>query len=158
MTAPEILAQFPARSALVVGDICLDRRCSYDPAASEPPRETGILRTAVVSTEVTPGAGGTVANNLAAQGVGRVAVLGVLGNDGFGYELRQALAGRVIDSRLLVVVPGLQTFTYTKVINAETGVEDSRAWISSVPGRSRRRSRRSWWSGSGRKPAPTTSS
>ena len=124
MTASTILMQLPTRSALVVGDICLDRWCSYDPAASEPSRETGIPRKAVVSTEVTPGAGGTVANNLAALGVGRVDVLGVVGDDGFGYELRQALAVRGIDSRLLVTVPGLQTFTYTKVINAQTGVED----------------------------------
>lgn len=124
MTTPEILAQLSGRSALVVGDICLDRWCSYDPVASEPSRETGIPRTAVVSTEVTPGAGGTVANNLAALGVGRVAVLGVLGEDGFGHELRHALSARRIDPRLTVTVPGLQTFTYTKVINARTGVED----------------------------------
>ncbi len=124
MTTAEILARLAARSALVVGDICLDRWCTYDPAASEPSRETGIPRNAVVSTEVTPGAGGTVANNLAALGVGRVAVLGALGDDGFGYELRQALAARRIDARLLVQVPGLQTFTYTKVINAQTGSED----------------------------------
>ena len=81
MTAAEILARLPARSALVVGDICLDRWCCYEPAASEASRETGIPRTAVVSTEVTPGAGGTVANNLAALGVGRVAVLGAVGNE-----------------------------------------------------------------------------
>ncbi len=124
MTTSEILAQLPARSALVVGDICLDRWCTYDPAASEPSRETGIPRTAVVSTEVTPGAGGTVANNLAALGVGRVAVLGAIGGDGFGCELREALAARRIDSSLLVTAPGLQTFTYTKVINAQNGVED----------------------------------
>jgi rfaE bifunctional protein kinase chain/domain len=135
MTTSTVLAQLPARSALVVGDICLDRWCSYDPAASEPSRETGIPRTAVVSTEVTPGAGGTVANNLAALGVGRVAVLGAVGDDGFGYELRQALAARRIDSHLLVTVPGLQTFTYTKVINAQTGVEDQRRidFINSRP-------------------------
>ena len=65
MTTAEILAQFPKLSALVVGDICLDRWCAYDPSASEPSRETGIPRLAVVRTEATPGAGGTVANNLA---------------------------------------------------------------------------------------------
>jgi bifunctional ADP-heptose synthase (sugar kinase/adenylyltransferase) len=65
-----------------------------------------------------------VANNLAALGVGRVAVLGAIGGDGFGYELREALAARRIDSHLLVTEPGLQTFTYTKVINRQTGVED----------------------------------
>ncbi len=124
MTTAEILAELPARSALVVGDICLDRWCSYDPAASEPSRETGIPRMAVVYTEVTPGAGGTVANNLAALGVGRVAVLGAVGDDGFGYELRRALTARRIDSQLLVTAPGLQTFAYTKVINARRGVED----------------------------------
>src|SRR6185312_16257653 len=90
MTTAEILSALPRLSALVVGDICLDRWCGYDPAASEPSRETGIPRTAVVTTEVTPGAGGTIANNLAAMGVGRVAVLGAIGNDGFGWELSDA--------------------------------------------------------------------
>ena len=98
MTVAEILAQFPRLSALVVGDICLDRWCTYDPATSEPSRETGIPRTGVVSTEITAGAGGTVANNLADLGCGRVAVCGVVGDDGFAYELRQALSRRKIDA------------------------------------------------------------
>ena len=54
MTIAETLAQFPKLAALVVGDICLDRWCTYDPAASEPSRETGIPRLGVVHTEVTP--------------------------------------------------------------------------------------------------------
>jgi len=124
MTTAEILAQFPSLSALVVGDICLDRWCTYDPAASEPSRETGIPRIGVVHTEVTPGAGGTVANNLAALGVGRVGVLGAIGQDGFGMELAQALGARGISSELCVCTPAIQTFTYTKVINARTGIED----------------------------------
>ena len=78
MTTTEILSSFPSLSVLVVGDICLDRWCTYDPAAAEPSRETGIDRIAVVKTMVTPGAGGTVANNLAALGAGRVAVLGAV--------------------------------------------------------------------------------
>jgi bifunctional ADP-heptose synthase (sugar kinase/adenylyltransferase) len=78
----------------------------------------------VVRTEVTPGAGGTVANNLAAFGVADVAVLGVVGADGFAWELRQALAARGIDGALLLEVAELQTFTYTKLINQQTGDED----------------------------------
>jgi len=109
---------------LVAGDICLDRWCSYDPAAAEPSRETGIPRIGVVSTEVTPGAGGTVANNLAALGIGRVAALGAAGDDGFGYELARALGERGIDSSLLVRSEKIATFTYTKVINGDTGIED----------------------------------
>jgi len=124
MTVQEILNGFRSRTALVVGDICLDRWCTYDPALSEPSRETGIPRLAVVSTQVTPGAGGTVANNLAALGVGRVAVLGAMGEDGHGAELLSALADRGIDAGMLITAPGTQTFTYTKLINGATGVED----------------------------------
>ncbi|MCS6954181.1 MAG: PfkB family carbohydrate kinase [Bryobacterales bacterium] len=124
MTAAEILRVIPRLSALVVGDICLDRWCLYDPAVEEPSRETGIPRIGVVATEVTPGAGGTVANNLAALGARRVAVLGITGDDGFAFELRRALQQRGIQSDLLVKQVGLQTFTYTKLINRNTGVED----------------------------------
>ncbi|HEX3748514.1 MAG TPA: PfkB family carbohydrate kinase [Bryobacteraceae bacterium] len=123
MTTAEILAAIPKLSTLVVGDICLDRWCTYDPSTSEPSRETGIERIGVVRTEVTAGAGGTVANNLAALGCGRVAVLGAIGEDGFGLELARALADRGI-SDLCVRAAAMQTFTYTKVINGETGIED----------------------------------
>ena len=124
MTTAEILAAFPKLSALVIGDICLDRWCTYDPETAEPSRETAIPRTGVVSTEATPGAGGTVANNLEALGVGRVAVLGAIGDDGFGYELSGALALRGISAELLVRSGKMQTFTYTKLINGATGIED----------------------------------
>jgi rfaE bifunctional protein kinase chain/domain len=124
MTAAEILRELPNRSALVAGDICLDRWCSYDPALDEPSRETGIPRVAVVSTEVTPGAGGAVANNLASLGIGRVAVLGAVGDDGHGYELKKALNVRGIDTELLALRAGYPTFTYTKLLNSRTGEED----------------------------------
>ena len=124
MKTAEILAALPRCSALVVGDICLDRWCTYDPAAAEPSRETGIPRIGVVATEVTPGAGGTVAGNLAALGTGRVAVLGAVGVDGFGYELRRVIEARGIATGLLVQSEELVTFTYTKLINASSGVED----------------------------------
>lgn len=122
--AARILEAFSRYSALVIGDICLDRWCTYDPAATEPSRETGIPRIGVISTEVTPGAGGTVANNLAALGVGRVSVLGVIGDDGFGVELTRALSVRNITTDLLVRAENVPTFTYTKLINRQTGEED----------------------------------
>jgi rfaE bifunctional protein kinase chain/domain len=124
MTTQEILQAFPKLSALVIGDICLDRWCTYDPATAEPSRETGIPRIGVVATEVTPGAGGTVANNLAALRVGRVSVLGAIGEDGFGFELVRALETRGIEAGLLVQSSLIQTFTYTKILNRETGQED----------------------------------
>jgi rfaE bifunctional protein kinase chain/domain len=120
----EILERTRSLSVLIVGDVCLDRWCRYDPELGEPSRETGIPRIGVTSVEVTPGAAGTVANNLAALGVGRVAVLGVIGPDGNGFELRGALGRRGIESDLLVESGEVQTFTYTKLINSQTDHED----------------------------------
>jgi rfaE bifunctional protein kinase chain/domain len=124
MTTSEILDGFKNLKALVVGDICLDRWCTYDPDTSEPSRETGIPRLGVVSTQVTPGGGGTVANNLAALGAGKVAVLGIRGDDGFGFELVRALNERGIATNLMVEIRRWQTFTYTKLLNCQTGIED----------------------------------
>jgi len=120
----EILEAFPRYSALVVGDICLDRWCTYDPGMAEPSRETALPRIGVISTEVAPGGGGNVANNLASLGVGRAAVLGVLGNDGFAHELTLALNARGISTDLLVRSDKTPTFTYTKLINSTTRAED----------------------------------
>lgn len=124
MNCAGVLGRSAGASALVVGDVCLDRWCRYDSALAEPSRETGIPRCAVVDTEVTPGAAGTVAANLAALGARRVAVLGTIGQDGFGHELRLALARKRIEGDLLLASDALQTFTYTKLIRAETGAED----------------------------------
>ncbi len=109
---------------LVVGDFCLDRWCSYDPGLGLPSRETGIPRTAVVSYEVTPGAGGTVTNNLRELGAGRVEIVAVAGEDANGFELERALRQRGVGTERLIRAPGRQTFTYTKLLNRKTGQED----------------------------------
>lgn len=124
MNVPEILDAFPRLRCLVVGDVCLDRWCQYDPALALASAETGIPRIAVIETEVTAGAAGTVANNLAALGAGHVDVLGMVGDDGFGYELRGALSARGISPDLLVSSRSVSTFTYTKLLNTATGEED----------------------------------
>lgn len=108
----------------MAGDVCLDRWCTYNPGEAEPSRETGIPRIAVVRTVVTPGAAGTIANNLAALCVGQVSVMGILGDDGNGYELRNALKARGIHHDLCLTTPSLGTFTYTKLLNQTTGEED----------------------------------
>lgn len=51
-------------------------------------------------------------------------MLGVAGEDGFGWELEVALRMRGIDTTHLVRSSAVSTFTYTKLINAATGVED----------------------------------
>ncbi len=124
MKTAEILLAFRKQRVLVVGDVCLDRWCRYDPREGLPSAETGLPRVGVVSTEVTPGAAGTIANNLAALGAGRVAVLGLVGEDGFGFELDRALRARGIDEELLIRSSEVPTFTYTKLINDATDEED----------------------------------
>ena len=124
MSVEAILSAIPRLSALVVGDVCLDRWCHYEPRYAEPSRETGIPRVAVTAFKRTPGGAGTVASNLAALGTGRVTVLGVVGEDGHGYELRRALEEKHIDASELLTVAGVPTFTYTKLIDSETGRED----------------------------------
>jgi rfaE bifunctional protein kinase chain/domain len=124
MNTGEILRAFRGLRVLVAGDVCLDRWCRYDPREGLASRETGLARVGVVSTEITAGAAGTIANNLAALGAGHVAVLGVVGEDGFGWELDRALLGRGIDSDLLIRSSEVPTFTYTKLINDATDEED----------------------------------
>lgn len=136
MHVNEILERIVRQRVLVVGDICLDRWCMYDPALAEASRETGIPRVAVIGYETTPGAGGTVANNLVAMGISHVSVLGVQGDDGPAYELGKALKDRNIFGGWMVTDPHAQTFTYTKYLNIANGAEDlprtdfvnTRAW------------------------------
>jgi sugar/nucleoside kinase (ribokinase family) len=50
--------------------------------------------------------------------------LGVIGDDGFAHELTRALNARGISTDLLVRSSQVPTFTYTKLINVATGIED----------------------------------
>jgi bifunctional ADP-heptose synthase (sugar kinase/adenylyltransferase) len=124
MTTREILDAVKGLRALVVGDVCLDRWCTYDPSLSEPSRETGIRASRGGCDRDHSGRGWTVANNLASLGVGRVEVLGIVGEDGFGVELVRALERRGIAAGRLLQTPRIPTFTYTKLWNAQTGEED----------------------------------
>ena len=74
MNAERILRDIQKLEVLVMGDMCLDRWCYYDPELIEPSRETGIPRIPVVRAEVTPGAAGTIANNLVSLGVRKVSM------------------------------------------------------------------------------------
>lgn len=124
MNAERILSEIRKLKVLVLGDVCLDRWCYYDPELTEPSRETGIPRLAVVCTEVTPGAAGTIANNLVSLGVETVSVLGAIGDDGFGWELLRAMRARGMGCDLAVQTSLAPTFTYTKLINMQSGIED----------------------------------
>jgi bifunctional ADP-heptose synthase (sugar kinase/adenylyltransferase) len=110
-----ILSTIPRKTVGLLGDLFLDRYLDIDPALDEPSVETGLTAYQVTRVRSYPGALGTVLNNLAALGVGRIYPIAVIGDDGEGYELRQAL-GRMpaVDLGGLVVAADRRTPTYTK--------------------------------------------
>jgi bifunctional ADP-heptose synthase (sugar kinase/adenylyltransferase) len=110
-----VLATVPRLTIGVLGDLFLDRYLDLDATLTEPSLETGLDAYQVVRVRPCPGAAGTVVNNLVALGVGRVLPLAVLGDDGEGYELRQALARMPgVEAVGLTTWPGRRTPTYTK--------------------------------------------
>src|SRR5581483_12032341 len=88
----EILSRISRLTVGVVGDLFLDRYLDIDAALTEPSIETGLDAYQVVRVRSYPGAAGTVINNLVALGVGKVVPVSLIGEDGEGFELRQALS------------------------------------------------------------------
>ncbi|MGI6368624.1 MAG: bifunctional heptose 7-phosphate kinase/heptose 1-phosphate adenyltransferase [Anaerolineae bacterium] len=109
----EILERFPSLRLLVVGDYFLDRYLIIDPGLAELSLETGRTAHQVVDIRNSPGAAGTVANNLRALEVGVVA-LGIVGRDGMGFELKRALQRIGVDVAAMIESDQRVTPTYTK--------------------------------------------
>jgi rfaE bifunctional protein kinase chain/domain len=109
----ELLDRFPYLHVLVVGDFFLDKYLIIDRQFSEVSLETGLEAYQVVDIRHSPGAAGTVTSNLRALGV-KVTALGVIGDDGQGYELRRGLTGRGVDVEPLIQRADRFTPTYTK--------------------------------------------
>lgn len=108
----------------VVGDLFLDRYLHIDRKLDEDSIETGEIAFQVTRVVASPGAAGTVINNLSALGVGTILPVAFIGDDGEGYELLQALkktAGVDIDH--LVITGERRTPTYTKPMHLHPGKE-----------------------------------
>jgi len=123
-TLQQILGCLPELTIGVVGDLFLDRYLEIAAELSEPSLETGLDAYQVTRVRSHAGAAGTVINNLAALGVKQIVALAVLGDDGEGHELRQAIADLgVVDSRGLFSVTdrSFRTPTYTKPMFHEKG-------------------------------------
>lgn len=117
-----VLSTVPARTVGVLGDLFLDRYLDIDAARNEPSVETGLTAYQVTGVRAYPGAVGTVVNNLAALGVGRIVPIAFIGDDGEGYELRQALSRLpAVDQSSVFLLPDRRTPTYTKPMLHEGG-------------------------------------
>ncbi len=110
----DILGRFPELTIGVLGDFFLDYYLIIDPALSEVSLETGLEAYQVVERRCSPGAAGTVCNNLSALGTGTMLAIGAIGEDGNGYELKKGLVACGVSIDHLVESPELFTPTYTK--------------------------------------------
>ncbi len=117
-----ILTTIPGRTVGLIGDLFLDRYFDIDASRNEPSVETGLTAYQVTGVRCYPGALGTVLNNLAALGVGRIHPITVIGDDGEGYELRKALGAMpsVVCSDI-VVSADRRTPSYNKPMLNEAG-------------------------------------
>ncbi len=109
----EITNDFTGKRIVVCGDFFLDRYLWIDTSRAEISVETGLIAHQVTAQTCAPGAAGTVVANLAALGA-TVICVGVVGNDGDGFMLRQGLDAFGADDSLLFSTPNRPTPTYTK--------------------------------------------
>ena len=117
-----ILERLPRLSVGVLGDLFLDRYLDLDATLTEPSIETGLDAYQVIRVRSSPGAAGTVINNLAALGVRRICAVAVIGRDGEGFELLQALDDlHVVDKQWIFTSDRRRTPTYTKPMLHEAG-------------------------------------
>jgi rfaE bifunctional protein kinase chain/domain len=117
-----ILERIPQLTIGVVGDLFLDRYLHLDATLTEPSLETGLDAYQVTRVRSQPGAAGTVLNNLAALGVRSAPTVALIGDDGEGYELGQALDRLgIVDAQHVISWPGRRTPTYTKPMLEKPG-------------------------------------
>jgi rfaE bifunctional protein kinase chain/domain len=117
-----ILDRMPTLTIGVLGDLFLDRYLELDAALTEPSLETGLDAYQVTAVRASPGAAGTVINNLAVLGVGHVLPIAVIGEDGEGYELLRALERLPnVDRGWLMQDGRRRTPTYMKPMLHESG-------------------------------------
>ncbi len=109
-----LLARFSEMRVAVLGDFFLDKYLDLDSSLAELSLETGRLAHQVIAVRHAPGAAGTVVNNLAALGAGRIVLVGFTGDDGEGWELRRDLAALGCGLEHLHVAKARATPTYIK--------------------------------------------
>lgn len=113
-----LLDRFSTTHILVIGDFFLDFYLDLDRALSETSLETGLEAYQVAGVRSSPGAAGTVTSNLRALDV-QVTALGVIGDDGMGYELLRGLRRWGVNTEPLLQAADRFTPTYTKPMMCE---------------------------------------
>jgi len=115
----QILTRLSGIRILVVGDLFLDKYLVLDGALSEISLETGLEAYQAVEKNLLPGAAGTVAKDLRALGAD-VSMLTVIGADGEGVEVTEALTNLGIDITYTFHASSRFTPTYFKPLLVKT--------------------------------------
>jgi bifunctional ADP-heptose synthase (sugar kinase/adenylyltransferase) len=109
-----ILRTLPRLTIGLVGDLFLDRYLHLVPGMHELSIETGHEAYQIERVRNSPGALGTVMNNLAALGVGLLVPVTTIGDDGHGYDLLREIRRLPVDPANILCLPDRLTPTYTK--------------------------------------------
>lgn len=120
-----LLGRLPDMTVAVVGDFCLDVYMTVDTSLEQPSPETGLPAHQVVARRHSPGGAANVAAGLASVGFGRVLALGLVGDDGHGWELRGDLEDLGVDTSGLPACPGRMTSAYIKTFLRTGGGGDA---------------------------------
>jgi len=99
----EILSQIENTRVAVYGDFCIDAYWILDPKGSEVSEETGLQARAVRRHYYSLGGASNVVANLAALKPKAIQVVGVVGDDIFGRELRRQFDALGVDTTHLVI-------------------------------------------------------
>jgi len=99
----EILVQIENVTVAVYGDFCLDAYWILDPQGSEVSVETGLQARAVRKHYYSLGGASNVVANVAALKPKAIRVIGAVGDDIFGRELRRKLNDLGVDTTHLVI-------------------------------------------------------
>jgi rfaE bifunctional protein kinase chain/domain len=110
-----ILDKITSVKIAVYGDFCLDSYWIMDPRGSELSVETGLAAQAVATQYYTPGGAANVVANLASLRPASIKIIGVIGDDMHGRELKAQLSALGADTTdLFVQEEDFDTYSYLK--------------------------------------------
>lgn len=111
----DCLSRVQKAKVAVFGDFCLDAYWLIDSDQSEISIETGLPVHRIRQQRYSLGGAGNVVANLVALGVGQVRAISLVGDDLFGWQMRQLLADLKVDASGLVSNQSdWQTLVYAK--------------------------------------------
>jgi bifunctional ADP-heptose synthase (sugar kinase/adenylyltransferase) len=116
----DVLRTLPRLTIGLVGDLFLDRYLNLVPGGREYSIETELEAYQIDRVRNSPGALGTVMNNLAALGVGLLVPVTAIGDDGHGYDLLREIRKLPVDPANVLCLPDRLTPTYTKPLRQES--------------------------------------